>query len=166
MTEHKFTRHDEVESYEDAVAFGIESRTALSVVGVRWENANDRNELEVSLSETPTSEQLAEIDDVLAATERTRVSTDGSSLLYVRDDQSIQRNDGSGGYRHRTYDERISELVGDKGQLGRNEGGVSPSDVGVNAGGRTEVVSLPDGASDTAKQRVEDAMAAFGRVKQ
>lgn len=154
----KFERAD-VERYEDSVTLAIESRSTLGVTGI----STSERQMTISLDATPSSSQLNEIDDILAATERYRATTNGSDVTYEL--QDTDPTDSTIPDTHMAYEERISQIIGDEGSLGKNVGGVAPADVSPTINGSEITVSLPDGATTEAKDRTREAMLAFGRVE-
>jgi hypothetical protein len=155
----KFDNHPDVRTYEDSVILAVEARTDRSVTGISMKGRT----LTVTLDQTPTTGELDTLDDILAATERYRTDASGSAATYEL--QKVDPDDPNLPDTHMTFDQRISELVGDAGKLGKNKGGVDPPNVTPDTAGRAVDVQLPDSASETAKQRVESAMLAFGKTQ-
>lgn len=154
----KFETHPDVKRYEDSVELAVQSRTNRSVEDITTEGAH----LTLTLDQEPTVSEKNEVDDILAATERYPETVDGPTLTYQL--QEIDPDDPDLPDRHKTLDQRISENVGDEGMLGRNVGGVPPKDVQTDATGKSVDVQLPESASETAKQRLQNAMLAFGKT--
>ena len=154
----RFERHSEVQRYEDSVILAVQERTDRNVSDIKMENPH----LTVTLDQTPTTGELDILDDILEATERYRTGTSGSAVTYEL--QQVDPDDPDLPDTHMTFDQRIKEIVGDQGELGKNVGDVPPADVTPDTTGRTVDVQLPDSASETAKDRVQQAMLAFGRI--
>lgn len=156
----QFDTHTDVRSYEDSIVLAVEKRTNRVVEDVTLEGRL----ADVTLDQAPTDSELAEVDDVLEATERYRQAVNGATVTYEL--QPVDPSDANLPDAHMTLDQRISQLVGDVGDLGKNVGGVAPSDVTARVAGKPIEVSLPAGASQEAEDRVRTAMLAFGKVEQ
>lgn len=156
----KFEKHPDVRRYEDSIILAVETRTGRIVMGISMEG----NTLTVTLDQAPTASEQSAVDDILAATERYPDTVNGATVTYAL--QAVDPDNPDLPDRHLTFDERIKQLVGDVGDLGKNVGAVAPADVTPDTTGHVVDVQLPASASETAKQRTQEAMLAFGRVKQ
>lgn len=153
-----YTNRDDVPSYKLTVYHAVQELTELTVETVRWEGTD----IFITVSEAPTQNQIATVNDVMSATEYFPVDTAGQPLHYRQ--QQVDPEDPDLPDDHMHLSERIAQQTGSPGTLGRDIGEVRPEEVSVNPFGPTVDVEVPDAATNEDIERLDNTMLAFGKV--
>jgi hypothetical protein len=151
--EREYTTASGVKRYEHSVILAVNNRTETTVTDI---SMIDRT-LTLTLDSEPTQDDVNEIDDILAVTERYRESKNGNELTYKLR-EFTEQNPAD------TLEARLMKAVSSDKSRGSQRSSVAYENMNANAISKGVKLSLPQSATADDVSRADNVALALGKV--